>query len=139
MNLRTRTTSLSFTYRRQVAPEALAAEIRQRRELTPTFGIRGVRWSLTEPAEKALEADDPECRELAEHLLREVARSRPSDATAGPDALMRPSGRLARAVFSRMKVSARIHGCTEHDECDVVVGDGSADELMHERGGQLSR
>jgi hypothetical protein len=57
-----------------VAPEALAAEIRQLRELTPTFGIRGVRRSLIEAAEKALEVDDPECRELAEQLLREVRK-----------------------------------------------------------------
>jgi hypothetical protein len=57
-----------------VAPEALAAEIRQLRELTPTFGLRGVRRSLIEAAEKALEVDDPECRELAEQLLREVRK-----------------------------------------------------------------
>jgi hypothetical protein len=63
-----------FTYRRGVAPEALAAEIRQLRELTPTFGFRGVRRSLVEAAEKALEVDDPECRELAEQLLREVRK-----------------------------------------------------------------
>ena len=57
-----------------VAPEALADEIRQLRELTPTFGIRGVRRSLIEAAEKAREVDDPECRELAEQLLREVRK-----------------------------------------------------------------
>jgi hypothetical protein len=57
-----------------VAPEALAAEIRQLRELTPTFGIRGVRRSLIEAAGRALEVDDPECRELAEQLLREVRK-----------------------------------------------------------------
>ena len=57
-----------------MAPEALAAEIRQLRELTPTFGIRGVRRSLIEAAERALEVDDPECRELAEQLLREVRK-----------------------------------------------------------------
>jgi hypothetical protein len=57
---------------RDVAPEALAAEIRQLRELTPGFGIRGVRRSLIDAAEQALEADDPECRELAEQRLREV-------------------------------------------------------------------
>ena len=44
------------------------------RELTPTFGIRGVRRSPIEAAEKALEVDDPECRELAEQLLREVRK-----------------------------------------------------------------
>jgi hypothetical protein len=57
-----------------VAPEALAAEIRQLRELTPTFGIHGVRRSLIEAAEKALEVDDRECRELAGQLLREVRK-----------------------------------------------------------------
>jgi hypothetical protein len=57
-----------------LAPEALAAEIRQLRELTPTFGIRGVRRSLIEAAEKALEFDEPECRKLAEQLLREVRK-----------------------------------------------------------------
>jgi hypothetical protein len=57
-----------------VAPEALATEIRQLRELTPTVGIRGVRRSLIETAEEALEVDDPECRELAEQLLREVRK-----------------------------------------------------------------
>jgi hypothetical protein len=57
-----------------VAPEALAAEIRQLRELTPTFGIRGVRRSLIEGAEKAREVDDPERRELTEQLLREVRK-----------------------------------------------------------------
>jgi hypothetical protein len=55
-----------------MAPEALAAEIRQLRKLTPTFGIRGVRRSLIEAAEKALVVEDPECRELAEQLLRAV-------------------------------------------------------------------
>jgi hypothetical protein len=44
-----------------VAAEAPAAEIRQLREPTPTFGIRGVRRSPIEAAEKALEVDDPEC------------------------------------------------------------------------------
>jgi len=67
-------TRVKFTYRRGLAPEALAAEIRQLRELTPTFGIRGVRRSLIEAAERALEVDDPECRELAEQLLREVRK-----------------------------------------------------------------
>jgi hypothetical protein len=57
-----------------VAPEALAAEIRQLRELTPAFGSRGVRRSLIDAAEQALEVDDPECRELAEQLLREVRK-----------------------------------------------------------------
>jgi hypothetical protein len=57
-----------------VAPEALAAEIRHLRDLTPAFGIRGVRQSLIEAVEKALEVDDPECRELAEQLLREVRK-----------------------------------------------------------------
>ena len=57
-----------------VAPEALAAKIRQLRDLTPAFGIRGVRRSLVGAAEKALEVDDPECRELAEQLLREVRK-----------------------------------------------------------------
>jgi hypothetical protein len=59
---------------RDVPPEALAAEIRHLRELTPTFGIRGVRRSLIEAAERALQVDDPECRELAEQLLREVRK-----------------------------------------------------------------
>ena len=60
-----------------MAPEALAAEIRQLRELTPGFGIRGVRRSLIDAAEQALEADDPECRELAEQRLREVRQIPP--------------------------------------------------------------
>jgi hypothetical protein len=72
--IRLEITSVWFKYRLGVAPEALAAEIRQLRELTPTFGIRGVRRSLIEAAEKALEVDDPECRELAEQLLREVRK-----------------------------------------------------------------
>jgi hypothetical protein len=57
-----------------VAPEALAAEIRQLRELTPTFGIRGVRRSLIEAAEKARELGDAETREITEQLLREVRK-----------------------------------------------------------------
>ena len=57
-----------------MAPEALAAEIRQLREFTPAFGIRGVRRSLIEAVEQALKVDDPECRELAEQLLREVRK-----------------------------------------------------------------
>jgi hypothetical protein len=39
---------------------------------TSTFGIRSVRRSLIEAAEKALEVDDPECQEIAERLPREV-------------------------------------------------------------------
>jgi hypothetical protein len=35
---------------------------------------RGVRRSLIEVAEKALETDEPGCRELAERLLREVGQ-----------------------------------------------------------------
>jgi hypothetical protein len=42
--------------------------------MTPAFGIRGVRRSLIEAAERALEVDDPECRELAEQVLREVRK-----------------------------------------------------------------
>ena len=57
-----------------VAPEALAAEIRQLRDLTPVFGVRGVRRSLIEAAEKALEVGDSQCRELAAQLLREVRK-----------------------------------------------------------------
>ena len=57
-----------------MAPEALAAEIRQLRELTPTFGIRAVRRSLIEAAEQALEVGDPECQKIAEQLLREVRK-----------------------------------------------------------------
>jgi hypothetical protein len=57
-----------------VAPEALAAEIRQLRDLTSAFGVRGIRQSLIEAAEQALEIDDSECRELAEQLLREVRK-----------------------------------------------------------------
>jgi hypothetical protein len=57
-----------------VAPEALAAETRQLRDLTPVFGVRGVQRSLVKAAEKALEVDDPEIRELAEQLLREVRK-----------------------------------------------------------------
>ena len=57
-----------------MAPEALAAEIRQLRDVTPAFGIRAIRQSLIEAAEQALEVDDPECRELAEQLLREVRK-----------------------------------------------------------------
>ena len=36
------------------------------------FGIRGMRRSLIDAAERALEVDDPGCRELAEQLLREL-------------------------------------------------------------------
>jgi hypothetical protein len=57
-----------------VAPEALAAEIRQLRDLTPAFGLRGIRRSLIEAAEQALQVDHPECRELAGQLLREVRK-----------------------------------------------------------------
>jgi hypothetical protein len=32
----------------------------------PTFGMRGVRRSLIEAADRALLVDDPQCRELAE-------------------------------------------------------------------------
>jgi hypothetical protein len=69
-----RNTRVWFTYRQSVAPEALAAEIRQLRDLTPAFGLRGIRRSLIDAAERALEVDDPECRELAEQLLREVRK-----------------------------------------------------------------
>jgi hypothetical protein len=55
-------------------PKALAAEIRQLRDLSPAFGIRGIRRSLIEAAEQALEVGDPECREIAEQLLREVRK-----------------------------------------------------------------
>jgi hypothetical protein len=55
-----------------VAPEALAAEIRQLRDLTPAFGVQGVRPSIIRVAEQALEADDPETRELAAELLRTI-------------------------------------------------------------------
>jgi hypothetical protein len=65
---------VEFAYVRAVAPEALPAEIRQLRDLTPAFGIRGIRRSLIEAAEQALQVDDPECRKLAEQLLREVRK-----------------------------------------------------------------
>ena len=57
-----------------MAPEALTAEIRQLRDLTPAFGIRGIKRSLIATAEKALEIDNPECREIAEQLLREIRK-----------------------------------------------------------------
>jgi hypothetical protein len=57
-----------------VAPEALAAEIRQLRDLTPAFALRGIRRSLLEAAEQALQVGDPECWEIAEQLLREVRK-----------------------------------------------------------------
>jgi hypothetical protein len=38
------------------------------------LGFCSVRRSLIEAAEKALEVDDPECRELAEPLLRGVGK-----------------------------------------------------------------
>jgi hypothetical protein len=46
------------------------------RDLTPAFGLRGIRRSLLEAAEQALQVDDPECREIAEQLLREVRKIR---------------------------------------------------------------
>jgi hypothetical protein len=57
-----------------MAPEAIAAEIRQLRDLTPAFGLLGIRRSLIAAAEQALEVDDPECRQIAEQLLREVRK-----------------------------------------------------------------
>jgi hypothetical protein len=57
-----------------VSPEDLATEIRQLCARALTFGICHVRLSLIEAAEKALEVDDPQCRELAEQLLREVRK-----------------------------------------------------------------
>jgi hypothetical protein len=57
-----------------VAPEALAAEIRQLRDLTPAFGIRTLRGSIIRVAEQALEHGDDDARELALQLLREVRK-----------------------------------------------------------------
>jgi hypothetical protein len=57
-----------------VSPEDLAAEIRQLCGRALTFGIGTVRQSLIEAAERALEVNDPQCRELAERLLREVRK-----------------------------------------------------------------
>jgi hypothetical protein len=73
--IRTSASHLNAKNRPRSSPtEALAAEIRRLCELTLMFGIRGVRRSLIEAAEKALEVDDAECRELAEQLLREVRK-----------------------------------------------------------------
>jgi hypothetical protein len=57
-----------------VAPEALAAEIRQLRDLTPAFGIRTLRGSIIRAAEQALEHGDDDTRELALQLLRDVRK-----------------------------------------------------------------
>jgi hypothetical protein len=60
-------TRVEFTY-----CEALAAELRQSQELTPAFGVGSLRSSITRVAEQALEADDPETREIAAELLHAV-------------------------------------------------------------------
>ena len=57
-----------------VAPEVLAAEIRQLRDLTPAFGIRTLRGSIIKAAEQALEDGNDEAREIALQLLREVGK-----------------------------------------------------------------
>ena len=63
-----------FKYRCIVAPEALAAEIRQLRDLTPAFGVRRLRGSIIRVAEQVLDHGDKETRELALELLREVRK-----------------------------------------------------------------
>jgi hypothetical protein len=55
-----------------VAPDELAAQIRQLCQIALTSGIQEVRGSLIAASEQALEIDDPKCRELAEQLLREL-------------------------------------------------------------------
>jgi hypothetical protein len=64
----------------RMSPEDLAAEIRQLCGRALTFRICHVRQSLIQAAERALEVDDPERRELAERLLREVRKIPVSDA-----------------------------------------------------------
>jgi hypothetical protein len=58
-----------------LSPQDLATEIRQLCGQALTLGISSVRPSPIEAAEKALEIDDPKCRELAEQLLREVRKT----------------------------------------------------------------
>jgi hypothetical protein len=57
-----------------VRPQDLATEIRRLCTRALTLGICAVRQSLIEAAEMALTVDDPQCRELAEQLLREVRK-----------------------------------------------------------------
>jgi hypothetical protein len=56
------------------SPQDLATEIRQLCARALTLGICHVRQPLIEAAERALRVDDPQCRELAEQLLREVRK-----------------------------------------------------------------
>ena len=55
-----------------MGPTELAAEVHQLRELAPAFGVRWLRRSITEVAEKALEVDDPETQQVAAELLRTI-------------------------------------------------------------------
>ena len=61
---------------RRVSPAELAAEFHQLRELAPAFGVRTLRQSIERAAEQAMRCDDPETRELAEQLLKEVRKIR---------------------------------------------------------------
>jgi hypothetical protein len=57
-----------------VSPQDLATEIRKLCGRALALGICNVRQSLIEAAERALEFDDSQCRELAGQLLREVRK-----------------------------------------------------------------
>jgi len=76
---------VKFTYFPHVAPGALAAEISTATELTPTFGIRGIRRSLIEAAEQGLEVDAPECRNgrAAESVDETKPRPKPDSVLPG--------------------------------------------------------
>jgi hypothetical protein len=59
-----------------VSPAELAAGFHQLRELAPAFGVRTLRQSIERAAQQAMDCDDPETRELAEQLLKEVRKIR---------------------------------------------------------------
>ena len=59
-----------------VSPTELAAEFHQLRELAPAFGVRTLRQSIERAAKEAIACGDPETRELAERVLKEVRKSR---------------------------------------------------------------
>jgi hypothetical protein len=50
----------------------LAAEVHQLRALAPAFGVRSLRRSIADLAEKALEVDDPQTQQVAAELLRTI-------------------------------------------------------------------
>ena len=55
-----------------MSPTDLAAEVHQLRELAPAFGVRSLRRSIAEVAEKAMQVDDAETRQVAAELLRTI-------------------------------------------------------------------